>query len=339
MSDFEPPTEPTPPEKSTPPWVNPPEESWKDDAAEAEIPPEVTMRRTQPPSRPDDTSPYAQLGEIEGDLGDPEWPLGGPQGGEPPRVPPSSLPPFLVGLIVGIALAAVSIVGFLVFRRDDGGTAAPATVVTTVASTTTSATGSTVTTVVIPTTAPTVTTLPAVPISAIGDPLLLEDLAMGSSGLGDLRFGGDGDTTLGRLVATFGQPDEDTGTYISTGDLGTCDGDPVRFVRWGPLGAIILNPDATSSFAAYRLDLAFGDLESLAADLRTVSGLRAGDSVADLESTYGDTFNVTYEVDPDSGLEFLLRADDGSLLLHGPVTSVDPDGRVGGIFSPDACTS
>lgn len=297
------------------------------------------MRRTQPPSRPDDTSPYAQLGDIEEDPGDSGWPLGSPQSGEPPRVPPSSLPPFLVGLIVGIALAAVSIVGFLVFRRDDGGTAAPATVVTTVASTGTSATASTVTTVVIPTTAPTVTTLPAVPISAVGDPLLLETLAMGSSGLGDLRFGDDGDTTLGRLVATFGQPDEDTGTYISTGTLGTCDGDPVRFVRWGPLGVIILNPDVTPSFAAYRLDLAFGDLESLAADLRTVSGLRAGDSVADLESTYADTFTVTYEVDPESGLEFQLRGADGSVLLHGPVTSADTDGRVGGIFSPDACTS
>ncbi|MDH3731349.1 MAG: hypothetical protein OES13_09550, partial [Acidimicrobiia bacterium] len=87
------------------------------------------------------------------------------------------------------------------------------------------------------------------------------------------------------------------------------------------------------------LDLGFGDLESLAADLRTVSGLRAGDSVSDLESIYADAFTVTYEVDPESGLEFQLRGDDGSLLLHGPVTSADADGRVGGIFSPDACTS
>ncbi|MDH3730918.1 MAG: hypothetical protein OES13_07345, partial [Acidimicrobiia bacterium] len=309
MSDIEPPIEPTPPEglppNITPPWVDPPEHG----PAEEVTTPEVTMRRTEPPARPDDTSPYTQLGEMAGDATDAEqvWPLGGPQDGEPPRVPPSSLPPFLVGLIVGIALAAVSIVGFLVFRRDDGGTAAATTTtVTTVASTGTAATGSTVATVVIPTTLPTVTTLPAVPIPAVGDPVLLEDLAMGSSGLGDLRFGDNGDTTLGRLVATFGQPDQDTGTYISTGTLGTCDGDPVRFVRWGPLGVIVLNPDADPTFAAYRLDLGFGDLESLAADLRTVSGLRAGDSVSDLESIYADAFTVTYEVDPESGLEFQL---------------------------------
>ncbi len=296
-------------------------------------PPEVTIRRPGPPPPPSEGgSPYDELGELGGNE---PWPLDDPGSGGPPRTTPSSLPPFLVGLIVGLSLAAVSIVGFLLFRRDDGGSvAAPIAETTT---TTTGATTSTVTTLVIPTTEAPATTLPPVAIAAVGDPLALEDLAMGSSGLGDLTFGDAGDTVLGRLVATFGQPNEDTGTFISSGDLGTCDGDPIRFVRWGPLGVIILNPDTAPTFAAYRLDLDFGDLESLAAELRTVSGLRAGDTVETLEATYADTFTVTYEVDPDLGLGFQLRGSDGSLLLHGPVTSAEPDGRVSGIYSRDAC--
>jgi hypothetical protein len=102
---------------------------------------------------------------------------------------------------------------------------------------------------------------------------------------------------------------------------------------------IVLNPDASPTFSAYRLDINFGDLESLASDLRTVSGLRGGDSIETLEAIYADTFTITYEVDLEAGLEFQLRSSDGSLLLHGPVTSADPDGRVSGIYSPDACTS
>jgi hypothetical protein len=250
------------------------------------------------------------------------------------------LPPFLVGLIVGITLAAVSIVGFLIFRRDDGTTAtAPSPTETSAPQSSATAPETTVTTIVIPTTQAPVDTTPPQLIAAVGDPLALEDLSMAASGLGDLRFGDNGDTVLGRLVATFGQPVEDTGTFISTGDYGTCDGDPVRFVRWGPLGIVVLNPDANPTFAAYRLDLDFGDLESLATDLRTVSGLRAGDTVSTLESIYADNFTITYEVDVDLGLEFQLRGSDGSLLLHGPVTSADPDGRIGGVYSADACTA
>lgn len=296
------------------------------------------MRRPARPAGPDDTSPYTELGALQADS---EWPLGGPQDAAEPRPVASSLPPFLVGLIVGVALAAVTIVGFVVFRRDDGGTTATPPAAATTAATTTTETADTaaaVTSIDIPTTeAPVVTIVPE-PIPAIGDPLSLDDLAMGSSGLGDLVFGDDGTTVLGRLVATFGQPDEDTGTFISTGAYGTCDGDPARFVRWGPLGVIILNPDASPTFSAYRLDIDFGNLESLTADLRTVSGLRGGDSIATLEAIYADTYTITYEVGLEAGLEFQLRASDGSLLLHGPVTSADPDGRVSGIYSPDACT-
>ena len=294
--------------------------------------PEVTMRRPTPPPA-DDTSPYDGLEDLTAEE---PWPLGGGPS-EPPRTP-STLPPFLVGLVVGIALAAVSVVAFVVFGSDDEPAATTATTVVPT-STTDTTLAVTTTTVVIPTTEATATAAPSAPLEAVGEPLALEDLSMAASGLGDLRFGDNGDTVLGRLVATFGQPDEDSGTFISTADYGTCDGDVARFVRWGPLAVVVLEPESDPSFAAYRLDLDFGGIESLAAELRTVSGVRAGDTVATLESIYSDTFNISYEVDLEDGLEFQLLDSEGGLLLHGPVTSADPDGVIRGIYSPDSCAS
>ncbi len=300
----------------------------------------MVRRPGPPPSRGEAAKPsaYEQLDDLPADPG--EWPL---DEGEPP--PPtrrgSSLPPFLVGLLVGVTLAVVSIVGFLLFRREpDGGTeqAVPPAAETT---TTTTEAPATATTLALPTTSttPAVTATTPAPIEATGDPIPLDDLRMASSGIGPLLMGADGNEILGRLTATFGQPNEDSGTFISSGVYGACPGDTVRVVRWGPLAVVITDPEGLPSFAGYRLDLAFGDLDSLSAELRTVSGLRAGDTVETLESIYADDFVINYVVDDDSGLVFELRNQDNTLLLWGPVTSADPDGKVGGIYSPNACAA
>lgn len=301
-------------------------------AEDATTPPEVVMRRREPPpTQPADT--------IYRDLMDPQsevsWPMD-EMATDQPRRRRSSLPPFVVGILVGVALATVSIVTFMLFRSDPNETASPITTPVVETSTTTST--SSTTTVVLETTSTTSTSLPAPDIPAIGDPIALNDLAMASTGLGALRFGDDGTQVLGRLVATFGAPDEDSGTFISDGEAGTCTGDPVRIVRWGPLQVVVTTPDTTPTFAGYRLDVGFGGLDSTATELRTVSGVRASDTVQTLESVYAG-FAIEYVADTNGDLFFELRNASGDLLLYGPVTSQDPDGKISGIYAPDPCTA
>lgn len=299
---------------------------------DATTPPEVVMRRRQPPpSRPQDTI-YQELMDPQSEV---SWPMDD-MGSEQPRRRPSSLPPFVVGILVGVALATVSIVTFMLFRNDPNETATPNTTPVVDTSTTTSTT--TTTTVVLDTTSTSSTSLPAPDIPAVGDPIALSDLAMASTGLGSLRFGDDGSQVLGRLVATFGVPDEDSGTFISDGEAGTCTGDPVRIVRWGPLQVVVTTPDTAPTFAGYRLDVGFGGLDSTATELRTVSGVRASDTIETLESVYAG-FALEYVADTNGDLFFELRNASGELLLYGPVTSQDPDGKISGIYAPDPCTA
>lgn len=190
------------------------------------------------------------------------------------------------------------------------------------------------------TTEPPATTLPgtSVPgIEPIGDSIPLDDLQMGVDGLLEaLPLGDDGAVTLGRLAATFGQPDADSGATESTGELGTCSGDTVRIVRFGSLAVINTVADG-EVFAAYRVDLDFQEAASEADELQTISGLRAGDTVESLQETYS-TLDVVLLDDPD-GASFELRSNGGALLLHGPLTGVDPSDEVLGIYSPDLCSS
>ena len=182
---------------------------------------------------------------------------------------------------------------------------------------------------------PQTSTLPT--IELVGDPLAIEDLSLATNGIGPIAVGDDGSRVLGQMAATFGQPDADSGTVIATGEFGACPGAPIRVVRFGPLAIIITDPESAPVFAGYRLDLAFGNLESQAAELRTVSGLMAGDTIETLEATYSG-FSIEYEVIGEAGLSFRLSTESGGLLLWGPVTSTEPDGRISGIYSPDSCS-
>ncbi|MFQ5947785.1 MAG: hypothetical protein ACE5KX_02855 [Acidimicrobiia bacterium] len=267
--------------------------------------------------------------------GDEERPAQEPLPGEPPPGPPyrpSETSPWLVGLAVGVVLVAVSLIGFSLLRRDaDNGATGPTEPPLDTAATSTTAP---------PDTTPADTTLPigeAPPITPVGEPIPLDDLTMSSDDIGPLDFGADGDEALGKLVATFGQPTDDTGFITATGSFGACPGDSVRIVRWGPLAAVIQGDASASTFVSYRLDLNYGGLEFPTTDLATLSGLRAGDTVDQLGDIYA-SFKIEYVVDPDVNLTFELRsASSGALLLWGPVTSEAPDGIVRGIYSPNSC--
>ncbi len=289
---------------------------------------------TRVANRPRD--PYDPLRNM--DTGEPLWPLEDP--GTPPARPPGSRSgPFVIGLLVGVILAVVSVVGFQVFRPSSE------------VETTVPAAGASVSTVTQPSLPPTTappatvaTTLPpapttvaAPPIEASGSPLDLRDLRLAANAIGPLDFGSSGAAVLGRLVSSLGEPTGDTGEITSTGEMGSCPGDTIRVVNWGPLAVVTVPGGDGSVFGGFRLDLALGGLETRAATISTLSGLRAGDTVEEMQAIYDD-FTIDFVEDPELGLIFeLRRAGEADLLLWGPVTSEQSDGIVTGIFSPDPC--
>ena len=258
---------------------------------------------------------------------------------QPHAVPPRSrIPPFMVGLLVGVTLVIISLLGFQLFSKSDPGVtvqSVPVTVDATVPVTSAPATAST-TTPSTTTTLPAPTSLPE--IQAVGVTLPIADLPLTNTGIGPINFGDPALDALGKLVASLGLPSEDTGLITATGEYGACLGDPARAVRWGPLVAVvILDGTGAEVFAGYRLSLAYGGLEERAAAISTLSGLRAGDTVTTMEAIYS-SFHIAYLEMEDIGLGFELRRAEGDvLLLRGPVTSAEESGRVTGIFSPDAC--
>lgn len=237
--------------------------------------------------------------------------------------PEGRVRPVLVGF--GIGLIIIAALAF-VFQRGDGTTPA-----TTVAATPTTApaitilTPTTSTTTTSTTTSTTTTTLPPPPLpDPVGDPIPVGDLELAVNFIGPLDFGEPADEVIGRLISTFGEPDS---YQVLVGSLGLCPDDEGIGATWGPL-AIVATDDV---FAGYRLDSFSPDHP--AAGLETLSGLQVGDTVAVLRSTY---LGLDVQLIEDE-LRFELRNGAGQLLLWGPVSSVDDEGVVEGIYSPNPC--
>lgn len=183
------------------------------------------------------------------------------------------------------------------------------------------------------TTPATTTTIPQLSVSPVGDPIPLSELQLGAFALEPFEFGTPFGEVIGRFAASFDEPSEVTEIGISNGEFGTCNGNLIQTVRWGRLLVIGMgNGSGELVLAGYRLDSRFDSFRYPV--VRTISGLGAGDSVADLESTYT---RVKYISDPSEGLVFQVFGGDGSLLLWGPVTSSEAGGEVLGIYSPNSC--
>jgi hypothetical protein len=273
-------------------------------------------------------------------------------------VPPAQPNPFLIGLAVAVVLGAISILAFGFLAPDEENAAGSTTTTTgtsgttgtTVDGTTTSTTedGSTTSTTGDGSTTSTTGTNGTVtttsipdgqtpPITAVGNAIPIAELQMTKNDIGPLDFGDDGDQVLGRLVATFGDPTQDTGFIVGSGSWGECAGDTIRIVQWGPLNVVVKRVGETSEFVSYRLDLKYGSLTSPTTDLETKSGLRVGDNVARLKDIYTG-FIVQFVVHPDAGLVFELYSElGGDLLMWGPVEGQDDADLVTGIYSPDSC--
>ena len=283
------------------------------------------------------TDPYADLTDISGDA--PLPPM------EPPTTPPAQPPgsPLLTGLIIGLLLIALSVAVFQVLGSDDEGTAAPSDTSTTTGdgdTSTTTGDGQTTTT-----DAGATTTSPGTdPYPPVGDPIPVEDLKLKADGLkveadgvSDIVFGTDADSAIGQLVASFGASTQDTGWQVSTEQFGVCNGDFERIVYFGPFAAIVTKPDGQEIFNGYRSDLQFGDLTNPAASLETLSGLKIGDTVAQLKEAYSGE-KVEFSTDTKLGQIYqVIGGSTGNLLLWGPVDGTADDDRVIGIYAPDVC--
>jgi hypothetical protein len=142
------------------------------------------------------------------------------------------------------------------------------------------------------------------------------------------------------LIASLGEPSDDTGPTASAGEFGACSDRQARIVKFGALAAVIVvDADGTETFGGYRLDLNYdGAARSGAAELETLSGLKLGYSVTQLREIYPG-FDIKLVNDPDMGRIFELRSGNtGNLLLWGPVLDTGDEGtdNVMGIYSVDA---
>ena len=277
------------------------------------------------------TDPYADLSNMSGD--EPLQPM------EPPTTPPAQPPgsPLLTGLIIGLLLIALSVAVFQLLSPDDTTDAAGTTTTTaegTDATTTTEGTDGTTTT--LPATDPWDPVPPAIEVDRLK--MISNGMRVNDNDIPDIVFGADAATAIGRFVAAFGDPSEDTGWQVSTGQFGVCAGDLERVVIFGPYAAIVTKPGGEEIYNGYRNDLAYGNPDNPSAGLETLSGLRIGDTVADLRDIYGGE-DITFGTDAALGDIYEVRGSTtGTLLLWGPTQGSADDDRITGIYAEDVCT-
>ncbi len=174
---------------------------------------------------------------------------------------------------------------------------------------------------------------PVPPLPALGDPIPLEELTLGAFSLGPLQFGSVEENALGRLVATFGQPDD----VFAIGEAdGLCPTESGRAARFGWLTVLVRDEEGIEVLVGYQLEEPPTDGSGHAtADLRTISGAAIGDTVADWNAIYATSIVRTAEVDSVTVL-LLVRSSDERTLLWGPLSADDPPVMVG-IYSPRPC--
>ncbi len=243
-----------------------------------------------------------------------------------------------------IAIAALGVIAWLSWFRTDVTSPPATTVVAQTTSTITQTTTVPPTSSTPPTTPPSTTTpsttLPPPttfpPIVAIGSPVPLADMTMGGFVFGPFPFGANGEQVLGRLTATFGQPDS-LGPADTT--WGLCATDSGSVATWGGIAAIFRDVDGSSEFVGYRIGDATGiDDGDPGGELTTLSGVSIGDTVDTMRRIYANSTIELYDVDGQPHFR-LLRSETQRLLLYGPISVQSDDGSILGIYSKDACTT
>lgn len=240
-----------------------------------------------------------------------------------------------------LAVAVIAVYALIFFGAFDGSNdsatttpttiaiAAPATPETTVPPTT-EAPATTTTTTEPPTTT---TTIPGPEtLIASGDAVSPSRLTLRAAGVGPIEFETPAPEALGTLITSLGEADETGSDGI---EPWLCPGAEGMWVRFAELTAIFAGDFETGTFVGYSFAEPSGPVTAHI-DLTTHSGIRVGDSIADLEATYSQ-FVITYDVIDGETHFQLFEGED--LLLWGPVSSIDSGGRVLGIYSPPLCTT
>ncbi len=238
-----------------------------------------------------------------------------------------------------VAVAVLGVIAWLSWFRPNATFPPPTTVVaqstvvppetTTTAAPPTSSTPPSTTTLAPPTTT-------IAPVTAIGSPIALSELTMGGFAFGPFSFGSNGEQVLGRLTATFGQPDS-LGPADTT--WGLCATDSGSVATWGGIAAIFRDVDGTSEFVGYRIGDATGiDDGDPGGDLATLSGISIGDTITTLRQIYANSTIELFELDGQPYFR-LLRSGTQRLLLYGPISVQADDGSILGIYSRDACSA
>jgi hypothetical protein len=181
---------------------------------------------------------------------------------------------------------------------------------------------------------PPATTLPPAPPATEAPPTTiafiepvgseLTDLAIFERGLGPIEFGADGTETVGRLVATLGQPAADSGQIPAPdAEGGICPGELQRHVRWGSLSIYNrVGNDGAESFASVVVSSADASDPDPGAVVTTRSGLHLGNSIEEMRAIY-DGFDINVSVGDTVTTFELLASSDGRLLLWGTATADD----------------
>ncbi len=250
-----------------------------------------------------------------------------------PPEPTSSKAKWLIPFVLLVAVVALWILVFV----NRGGTGsndpiAVAETTTTEAKTTTTTTQQSTTSLPPTSTTSTTTTTVVYPLAneweTVGDPIPATELGLKASGIGPITFGSPIGETAGALVAALGEAD------IAGLDSELCASGEWYWIEWGDFRAIFDGHADDATFIAYRYEAAGPDTPD--PELETLSGIRLGDTVEALQSTYG-SYTVSFEVI--EGKDHFRLLDGGELLLWGPVTSTEAQGTVEGIYSPDPCPS
>ncbi len=253
-------------------------------------------------------------------------------------LPPEPKPGKAKWLIPLILLVAVAGLWSLVLINRDGtptnptiaAADSPAAIVTTTtqAETTTTTEAEPTTTTQAETTTTTVAYPSADSWSALGDSLPVAELGLKASGVGPIAIGTPITDAAGALVASLG-PAQAAGL-----DAGLCPGSEWYWLEWGNFRGIFDGYSQDSTFIAYRYE---GEgTGTLSPILETLSGIRLGDTVETLQSTYS-SYTVSFEVI--DGKDHFRLSEGGDLLLWGPITSTEPQGTIEGVYSPDPCPS
>lgn len=248
-----------------------------------------------------------------------------------PPEPKSSKAKWLIPLVLLLGFGALWVVVF--GDRDTAPatttivasaptTSSPVTTIDSVETTTTqveTTTSSTTATVVYP---------PADSWAPVGDPIPVDELLLKASGIGPIDLGTSIADGAGALVASLGSAD--TAGFDST----MCESVEWYWLAWGDLRGVFDGYADDAVMIAYRYESDGQGPPS--PELKTLSGIRLGDTVETLQDTYGG-YTVSFEVI--EGKDHFRLSDGGILLLWGPVSSTEPEGIVEGIYSPDPCSA